>query len=131
MVREVCCCDGACGVCGWGLWVGFVDGVKCNILLVLHLKPTTYRRLIFAFANKCDVAAGDIHSSSVIAHDFVNPLVQSYFQRICCGVHFSLRKDHGQRHRFLQRGTPLWHPNDVLRHHILLPILLKESVAAS
>ena len=69
--------------------------------------------------------------SFLVLKDTESALSQSYFQRICCGVHFSLRKDHGQRHRFLQRGTPLWHMNDVLCHHVLLPILLKESVAAS
>ena len=35
---------------------------KFNMLLVVHSKPTTYCRLILAFANKRNVAAGDMHS---------------------------------------------------------------------
>jgi hypothetical protein len=50
---------------------------KCNILLVDHLKPSTYRRLIFAFANKRNVAAGDTQYF-VIAQDFVNPLFPGF-----------------------------------------------------
>ena len=52
---------------------------KFNMLFVFHSKPTTYRRLIFAFANKRNVAAGDIHVSVLIPHNFVNPNFQSYF----------------------------------------------------
>ena len=33
--------------------------------LGVHIKPTTYCRLIFAFANKGNVAAGDIHLLTV------------------------------------------------------------------
>jgi hypothetical protein len=64
---------------------------KCNILLVDHLKPTTNRRLIVAFANKGNVAAGDIQYLA-IAHDFVNPLIEAYFQGIISRIFFSLRK---------------------------------------
>jgi hypothetical protein len=103
---------------------------KFNILLVRHSKPTPYRRLSFAFANKGNVAAGDIFVSVLIPHDFVNPLLKLYFQGIIRRVFFSLRKDPRQVHRFLHGGAPLRHANNVLRHHIP-PILLKKRVAAA